>query len=259
MSKPKPQTKKKATKTRAAGNSASAAGKGYKPTRYVVWHYFKRGSLENLPPAVLPKILKLTQFETIDALHEELSRHNRFELPDELQDRIANLFDIRINRLNSEEWDSYILTPTFDGAELELPFPFKASPDVIFKTQVLDFSIDQDKKRQGITAFIKMQVSTDDSIIPRRPEDEKFCKLFESGDLDVDGSDKAVGVIADWLSSNGIQKRTAMCAAADEDFREDLDHRLQMGVEYLIVVSGSQQLGKGLILNLEVAGIELVP
>ena len=48
---------------------------------------------------------------------------------------------------------------------------------------------------------------------------------------------------ADWLVSNGVDKRIATLAAADEDFREDLGNHLQMGLERLIVVSGTRDLG----------------
>ena len=144
MPKPKPQPRKKPKKSPAAGTSRStaktrkprkvAAGKSYVPTTwYWVWRYFKRGSsLRSLPSTLLPKILELTEFENLDAVDAELSQHKAFELPDDLQERLANLFDIRIN---PEEWNSYILPLKFEAVEFELPFPFKATPDIDFTTQ----------------------------------------------------------------------------------------------------------------------------
>ena len=89
--------------------------------------------------------------------------------------------------------------------------------------------------------FVKMQVDTDDSVIPRRREDEKFCELFVNGGIvaEDDESDEAVRVIADWLLSHGVPKRIALRAAADEDFRECISRELQIGIERLITAWGA--------------------
>lgn len=232
--------------------------------RIGAWRWYSPGSVtteggsEDLPESVVPELLRLTRFASMEELLRELNQHQPHELPQALQKRLLRIASANV----CEPWmfrdeDLNPLRPLelmTEDAEINCPFPCKPVLKPRAALDISSFSIEEGSARGLVRISARIGVHTNNFLAPRTSADRDFCVHFLLGTAcyDEEMTDPARKALVAWLTSSGLSLQDAKKASEDLELRTQLSQRIESTIEELIDVGVNEGLhpeGDALAIN----------
>jgi hypothetical protein len=200
--------------------------------RYTPWRYFAPASILindgdgefQLPESSIPQVLQLTGFKDLAAMQKTISRHQRSELPEDLQERLSRVFVFEADDAACKE---KLRVQDSEGNDYVLPFPFAVAEEVPLKLEIYDFWLEN--KDGYADLYFRAGLEAPAMLKPRNKAALKVCDLL-TGDDFANPDDDGRNAIAAWLRSNHVSEELVN----DDDFLENLYHNIHDRLDYLI-------------------------
>jgi hypothetical protein len=178
---------RKAARQGEAGDDDDGDSTTIYPKEYGAWRYYAPAYLESddseseISLEIVRQILEISKFKSIDDFNNEMNKHNRGELPEELQDKLRCIFLGHDEIIEAISSDSFYV----DGAgELPSPLMIIQNPEPC-KIEIYAISIEKiDAELFRIP--VRMGISSAKLFFPH-PGYEKLCPLLIGG---VDGIER---------------------------------------------------------------------